>query len=75
MADGFKDYIPEGEDQGAFAGGNGYQDFVPDQVATEIPSVDEINVVETPKESFKCDQCDFTTTVKLALAGHKRSHK
>jgi len=74
MADGFKDFIPEGEDQGAFRGGNGYQDFVPDPVAVEVKKVEPIEVIK-PSTSYKCDECEFTTNFPVALAGHKRSHK
>jgi hypothetical protein len=76
MSDGFKDYIPEGENAGAFSAGTGYQDFAPDPSIDEVVAVNQIQVVEeAPTDTFKCDQCEFTTTVKLALAGHKRSHK
>lgn len=78
MSDGFKDYIPEGENLGAFSAGTGYQDFAPDPVAkpqVEVKVEQAVVAQEKTKELLKCDKCEYTTPTPIALAGHKRSHK
>lgn len=42
---------------------------------SEKDEVFEVEKEEKEKPIFACDQCDFTTTAKIALAGHKRKHK
>lgn len=82
--DTFRDFIPAGEDSGAQ--GRGYQDFVPPVIV--VPKKDEPVKEEVKSERheetkdhpagdvvYTCDQCDFSTGYKLALAGHKRKHK
>jgi len=60
----FRDFIPEGENAGAL--GSGFRDFVP----TPEPKK------EAPTEGqLHCEQCDFTTTAKIALVSHKKTHK
>lgn len=56
MSDGFKDWIPEGEDTGAIGDG-GYQDFVPapepkPQVIEEAPKEEQpiVPPLEQPEE-------------------------
>ena len=54
MANSFKDFIPEGEDLGAFSGGTGFADFAPDPIVKpqeEVkPEPVKINVPETKEK-------------------------
>lgn len=76
MPDGFRDYIPDGEDLGALTGGNGYTDFVPEATVEKVEKVEKVEVVKENKaDVFSCPNCDYTTIYKVALAGHSRKHK
>ena len=75
----FKDWIPEGEDAGAQVG-QVFADFVPvaepkkEPVVEVSPEVSKEAPVKAKKE-FACDKCDFKSPFRLALAGHRKSHK
>ena len=58
--------------------------FEEDEVANFFKGIYDFLQVVTAEEAakylesddiLKCDQCDFTTHVKIALAGHKRKHE
>jgi len=69
MVDTYRDWIPAGEDPGAQ--GNDFTDFVP----APKPTVKEESKVEEKQPEFKCEVCGKVVSSKLALIGHKNSHK
>jgi len=65
----FRDWIPPGENPGAQ--GQVFRDFVP----SPKPQKKEEVKVETAPTTFECEVCHKTFNSKIAMLGHKRSHK
>lgn len=68
--DTFLDFIPPGQDTGAQ--GSVFRDFVPD---VQPQKKEEIKIEDVVEQQFICDVCQKVLSSKLALSGHKRSHK
>lgn len=75
MPSNFRDFIPEGEDNGAITA-TGYQDFVPEVETVTTVTATEIHIKQQAVgKELVCPDCGFEAKARIGLAGHMRKHK